>query len=132
TGATDYGVLSVMPTLAFDPQHTHVVDYEARFAKADEHVRAGYYGVTLASGISAELTATPRAIVERYTLPAPGALVLDLAKVLEGGKIDAAALAIDDTAHEVTGSLHHLGGMSAGYGGYTLYFVARASGPWTA
>src|SRR5262245_1597268 len=28
TGATDYGVLSLMPTLAFDPAKTHVVDYE--------------------------------------------------------------------------------------------------------
>ena len=41
TGATDYGVLSVMPVLAFDPSKTSVVAYEARFAKADEHASAG-------------------------------------------------------------------------------------------
>ena len=43
TGATDYGVLSLMPTLAFDPSKTKVTDYETRFAKDDEHVAAGYY-----------------------------------------------------------------------------------------
>src|SRR5882672_72745 len=52
TGATDYGVLSVMPTLAFDPDKRSVVDYEAAFAKPDEHVAPGYYGVTLASSIA--------------------------------------------------------------------------------
>src|SRR5579859_3324516 len=40
-GATDYGVLSVMPAVAFDPGKTSVVDYEAPFAKPDEHVAAG-------------------------------------------------------------------------------------------
>src|SRR5215213_4071228 len=36
TGATEYGILSLMPTVAFDPAKTHVIDYEARFAKQDE------------------------------------------------------------------------------------------------
>lgn len=127
TGATDYGILSVMPVPAFDPAKTSVVAYEAAFAKADEHASAGYYAVTLATGILAELTATPRVAVERYT--GAGAIVIDLAKTLDSGMIDAASLAVDDTAHELTGQLHHLGGMSAGYGGYTLYFVIR--GAWT-
>jgi predicted alpha-1,2-mannosidase len=127
TGATDYGILSLMPTLAFEPAKTRVIDYEARFAKADERVSAGYYGVKLASGIDVELSATPRVAVHRYTLPAAGAVVIDLAKVLDGGKVDAASLTIDAAAREVTGQIHHIGGMSDGYGGYTLYFVARAT-----
>jgi predicted alpha-1,2-mannosidase len=131
TGATDYGVLSLMPTLAFVPAKTSVVDYEAHFAKDTEHVRPGFYGVTLASGIGVELTATQRALAHRYTFPAAGTIVIDLAKVLEGGKVDAASITVDDAMHEVTGQLHHLGGMSGGFGGYTLYFVARASAAWT-
>ena len=130
TGATDYGVLSLMPTLAFDPSKTRVIDYEARFAKEDEHVSAGYYGVTLANGIEVELTATPRVAVHRYTLPADGAVVIDLGKVLDGGMVDAATLTV--AAQEVSGQLHHLGGMSGGFGGYTLYFVAQSTTPWTA
>ncbi|MDB4954493.1 MAG: Alpha,2-mannosidase [Myxococcales bacterium] len=131
TGATDYGVLSLMPTLAFAPAKTSVVDYEARFSKDTEHAYPGFYGVTLASGIAVELTATQRALVHRYTFPADGTILIDLAKTLDSGVVDAASIAVDDTAHEVTGQLHHLGGMSAGFGGYTLYFVARASAPWT-
>jgi predicted alpha-1,2-mannosidase len=131
TGATDYGVLSLMPTLAFDPARTRVVDYEARFAKPDERVEAGYYAVTLASGIAVELTATTRVALHRYTLPAAGAVVIDLAKVLDGGEVVAAELAIDAAAREVTGLLHHKGGMTRGYGGYTVYFVARATTAWT-
>lgn len=130
-GATDYGILSLMPTLAFDPAKTRVVDYEARFAKADERVQAGYYGVKLASGIDVELTASPRVAVHRYTLPEQGAIVIDLAKVLDGGKVETASIALDRDAREITGQLHHVGGMSDGYGGYTLYFVARASESWT-
>ena len=123
-GATDYGVLSVMPTLAFDPAKHGVADYAARFAKTDEVAAAGKYQVTLGSGIVAELTATPRAGVHRYTLPSAGALVIDLAKALEGGSVDDAAL--DITGTELTGHLHHIGGMSGGFGGYTLYFAIQA------
>ncbi|HET9993527.1 MAG TPA: glycoside hydrolase family 92 protein, partial [Kofleriaceae bacterium] len=58
-----------------------------------------------------------------------GAIVIDLAKTLSGGMIDAREIHVDDAAGEITGSLHHLGGMSAGFGGYTLYFVIH--GTWT-
>src|SRR5258706_14179325 len=116
-----------MRTLACDASRTSVVDYEAHFAKIDERVATGYYAVKPASGIDVELTATPRVAVERFTLPATGTLVVDLAKTLAGGVVDAAQIDVDDAAGEVTGSLHHLGGMSAGFGGSTLYFVARGT-----
>src|SRR5215470_18675126 len=54
-GASDYGVLSVMPVVAFDPAKQSVVDYETRFAKANEHAAAGRYEVTLANGIGVVL-----------------------------------------------------------------------------
>ncbi len=128
-GATDYGVLSVMPTLAFDPQKTSVVDYETRFAKADEHAAAGVYKVTLANQIVAELTATSRVGVHRYVMPSPGSLVIDFGKTL-GGSIDDVAFAF--TADHLSGHLHHIGGMSGGYGGYTLYFAIRTTSSITA
>jgi putative alpha-1,2-mannosidase len=58
-----------------------------------------------------------------------GAIVIDLAKTLEGGTVDAATITVG--ASELSGELHHLGGMSDGFGGYTVYFVARAKTPWT-
>ncbi len=122
-GATDYGVLSVMPVAAFDPVKTSVVDYETRFVKDDEHAAAGRYEVTFANGIKAELTSTTHAGVHRYT--GAGAVVIDLGKTLSGGEIDQAS--IDVGADEITGQLHHLGGMTGGFGGYTIYFVIRGA-----
>ncbi len=130
TGAPDYGVLSLMPTLAFDASKTTVTDYEALFAKEDERAEAGYYGVKLATGIDVELTATARVAVHRYTMPAAGTVVVDLAKVLDGGTVDAQQ--IDVSPDEVSGFLHHEGGMSRGFGGYTVYFSIRASAPLSA
>jgi predicted alpha-1,2-mannosidase len=129
TGATDYGVLSVMPVVSFDPAKLRVTDYETRFAKADEHAAAGRYEVTLANGIGVTLTATERVAVHRYT--GAGAVIIDLGKTLDGGTVDAATITIDDTTHEITGELHHRGGMSGGFGGYMLYFAARANTPWS-
>jgi predicted alpha-1,2-mannosidase len=122
-GATDYGVLSVMPVMAFDPSKTTVTDYETHFDKATEIVHAGSYEVTLDNGIGVMLTATPRVAVEHFT--GAGAVVLDLSKALGDATIDAASITVD--AGEVTGQLHHTGGMSGGYGGYTLYFVIHGS-----
>jgi predicted alpha-1,2-mannosidase len=130
TGATDYGVLSLMPTLAFDPTKPKVTDYETRFDKADESVAAGYYKVTLANEIVVELTATTHVALHRYTMPAPGTVVIDLTKVLEGGEVDASSIVANPGSHELIGQLHHLGGMTDGYGGYTVYFVIRADQPW--
>ncbi len=124
-GATDYGVLSLMPVAAFDPAKTSVVDYETRFDKADEHAAAGRYEVTFVNGIKAELTATMRTGVHRYS--GAGAVIVDLGKTLSGGEIDSAS--IDVGASEITGQLHHLGGMTGGFGGYTIHFVIR--GTWT-
>src|SRR5688572_14688121 len=130
TGATDYGVLSLMPTLAFDAGKQKVTDYETLFAKEDERAEAGYYGVKLANGIDVELTATTRVAIHRYTMPAAGAVVIDLTKVLDGGTVDATDIHV--TTDEVYGSLHHLGGMSKGFGGYTVYFSMRGSAPFSA
>jgi len=128
-GATDYGVLSFMPAIAFDPSKTSVADYEAKFTKANEHAAAGRYEVALTNGITVVLAATERAAVHRYT--GAGALVIDLDKTLSGGEVDAASITLDATAREISGQLHHRGGMSGGFGGYTVYFVARAKAAWT-
>ncbi|MBK9036643.1 MAG: GH92 family glycosyl hydrolase [Myxococcales bacterium] len=129
-GATDYGVLAVMPTTAFDPAKPRASDYRAKFAKADEHASAGRYAVTLASGVAVELTATARAAHHVYTFPGGGgALVLDLAAAL-GGDVTDAALQLDAGAQTVRGRFHHAGNMSGGYGGYDLYFTARTRAPW--
>jgi len=62
--------------------------YRSRFDHADEVMTPGYYSVLLKDyGIRAELTATERVGVHRYTFPAsdPAYLVLDLQHAYEGG-----------------------------------------------
>ena len=129
-GATDYGVLSVMPIAAFDAGKLTVTANEARFTKANEHASAGEYKVTFANGITTAMTATPRAAVHRVS--GAGAILIDLGKTLEGGEITSASLTVDAAAREITGELHHRGGMTKGFGGYKVYFVARAKTPWAA
>src|SRR5258708_25401914 len=118
-----------MAVAAVDAGKWSGMDDERGFGKADEHAGAGRYDVTLANGIGVSVAATQRAAVHRYT--GAGAGLFDLAKALEDGRIDAATITGDDAAREVTGQLHHAGGMWGGYGGYPVYFVARAAVPWT-
>ncbi|MBR1921441.1 MAG: GH92 family glycosyl hydrolase [Kiritimatiellae bacterium] len=53
-----------------------------RFSHEDEHAEAGYYRVKLASGVTAELTAAPRAGMIRLTYPASraSAFTIDLSR----------------------------------------------------
>ena len=85
TGHSDLGDILLMPGMgevqlvpgtAEDPD----AGYRQRFSHDTESAGAGHYEVTLAdSGIRAELTATPRVGVHRYTFPAgDGHLLLDL------------------------------------------------------
>lgn len=132
-GVADLGVLAVMPTRSFDPARTSVVDYEARFAKADEHARPGSYAVTLADGTAVELVATARGAHHVYDFGgAPGTLVLDLAKTLAGGEVPSAELQLDAATRTIRGRLFHRGNMSGRYGGHELWFVARTRQPWQA
>lgn len=136
TGATDYGVLGVMPTDAFDASRTTSMGYESPFAKESETSAPGTYAVTLDRGaIRAEITATTRAAHHRWTFAAGAAegwVVLDLDHHLNSGSVADAELALDPAAQRITGRLRSIGGMSGGFGGYDVFFAARTRQPWTA
>lgn len=63
------GDLPVLPTTG-DVKETDYAKYAAEFSHDDEKARPGSYEVGLKSGINAELTATKRTGVQRYTFPA--------------------------------------------------------------
>ncbi|GAA3807230.1 GH92 family glycosyl hydrolase [Streptomyces coacervatus] len=63
------GDLPVLPTTG-DVTQTDYAKYAAEFSHDDETASPGYYRVGLKSGIGAELTATERTGVQRYTFPA--------------------------------------------------------------
>jgi hypothetical protein len=84
TGIGDMQDFRVMPGYSSD--HNNAAPEAAAFARtfshAQEHAEPGYYRVKLDSGISAEMTATDRAGMHRYTFPNAGAcLLLDLQNV---------------------------------------------------
>ena len=86
TGHSDLGDVLVMPGTGPIRLNPGTADrpesgYRSRFGHDDEVARPGYYAVTLADyGIRAEMTATPRVGVHRYTFPkgADGHVVMDL------------------------------------------------------
>lgn len=63
------GDLPVLPTTG-DVTETDYAKYAASFGHDDEEASPGYYRVGLDSGVEAELTATERTGVQRYTFPA--------------------------------------------------------------
>ncbi|HVV84275.1 MAG TPA: GH92 family glycosyl hydrolase [Kofleriaceae bacterium] len=132
-GVADFGIVSVMPTRAFDPAHTGVVAYAAKFAKADEHAAAGRYQVALDGGIHVDLTATTHGAHHVYTVDGGGklTLVVDLGKTLEGGTITDVQLHLDEATHTLRAHLHHSGGMTGHFGGHELWISARTRGTWT-
>ena len=82
TGVSDYGDILVMPCTQYRDGSTWRDKYKSAFRKDSEQGHAGYYQVTLDDhGVVAELTATPRVGVHRYTLPEPDTVtwVVDLA-----------------------------------------------------
>ncbi len=101
--------------------------WASSFSHANEEAEPGYYAVTLdRSGVRAELTATTRTGVHRYTFPAgsrPG-LVIDLAHTINWDRPTETVLeVVDDTT--VVGHRHSTGWAAD----QRLYFVARFSTP---
>lgn len=136
TGATDYGVLTFMPTdAAITAAGTKPAGYESKFGKPSETGSPGYYAVTLDRGsIRAELTATTHAAHHRYTWPkaaTAGHVVVDLDHHLSGGTVKDAEVTLTAADHTFRGRLRHVGGMSGGFGGYDVFFSARAKNAWT-
>jgi putative alpha-1,2-mannosidase len=122
TGATDYGVVALMPTPDGAP---------STFDKASETSRPGYYALTLdEGGVRVEITATAHAAHHRYTGAA--AVKLDLDHHLEDGAVEGIEVAPDADGQGFSGRLRSIGGMSGGFGGYDVFFVARAQPAFTA
>lgn len=115
--------------------------YASDFSHADETAEPGHYKVGLASGVTADLTATARTGSARFTYPAdkPASLLVRTANS-EVGSTDS-SVTIDPATRTVSGSV--TSGDFCGYldpegqrAYYTLYFTARfdrdfkATGTW--
>ncbi|MFO0589247.1 MAG: GH92 family glycosyl hydrolase [Polyangiaceae bacterium] len=134
TGATDYGVLSLMPSDGFDASRTTPDGYGSTFKKSTEKATPGLYAVTLdRGGIDVQITASRRGAVHKYTYPLDATsahVIVDLDHHLSGGTIDSAEATLSQADGTITGKLHSTGGMSGGFGGYEVYFAMKAKSPW--
>lgn len=113
------GNLLVKPFLGADPQ-------QAALLKKTESAAPGYYGVTFANGIGAELTVAQRFGLHRYHFPAatPRGLYLDLAYSFANGfKQEEHATA----GAALSGWLE--AGTTCGAGTYRLYYYLEISQP---
>lgn len=111
--------------------------YASAFRHADERAEPGHYRVALASGVTADLTATARTGSARFTFPAdqPASLLVRTANS-EVGSTDS-TVEIDPARRTVSGSV--TSGNFCGYldpegrrAYYTLYFTARFDRPFDA
>lgn len=122
------GDLPVLPTTG-DVTQTDYAQYAAEFGHDDEHASPGYYQVGLHSGIGAELTATARTGVQRYTFPATDKanVLLNAAQSLHSGvtsKVEVLDRRTVRTA--ITGR-----GFCQDTKPYTVYTITRFDRPFT-
>jgi predicted alpha-1,2-mannosidase len=129
--------LLMMPTLGplqLEPGRENHPDegYRSRIRHETEVATPGYYAVTLDdTGIRAELTATTRAGMQRYTFPASDSarVIIDLQIPSEyGTELTAATITrVSDTVIE--GHTYQQSLRGAGWNEYQLFFVIRFNKP---
>jgi predicted alpha-1,2-mannosidase len=122
------GDLPVLPTTG-DVTQTDYAQYAAEFSHDDEHASPGYYQVGLKSGIEAELTATARTGVQRYTFPATDKanVLLNAAQSLHSGVTSKVEVLDNRTVRTtITGR-----GFCQDTKPYTVYTVTRFDRPFT-
>ena len=123
------GDLPVLPTTG-DITETDYAKYAATFSHTREQASPGYYKIGLDSGIEAELTATGRTGVQRYTFPATDRanVLLNAGQSLHGNVLSKVEVLDDRTVRaEITGS-----GFCRSTRPYTVYTITRFNRPFTA
>ena len=123
------GDLPVLPTTG-DVTQTDYAQYAAEFSHDDEHASPGYYQVGLKTGIEAELTATARTGVQRYTFPATDKanVLLNAAQSLHSGVTSKVEVLDNRTVRtSITGR-----GFCQDTKPYTVYTVTHFDRPFTA
>jgi len=127
------GELPFMPTTGAVTS-ANPADWASPFTHAEETATPGYYAVTLDRyQTRAELTATTRTAVERYTFPATtqANLLLDVTRDNDSNQAPNGTTQVGDIAipddRTITGDVD-----VPGSGGVTIFFTARFDRPFTA
>ncbi|MGV3621257.1 MAG: GH92 family glycosyl hydrolase [Archangium sp.] len=130
TGATDWGVLSLMPVTTGEASVLSRAQYQSKFSKRSEVLSPGSYEVALTkwNDVKVELTASTHAAHHRYTFKEADTphVVLDLREALQGGDLSEQTVTlINDTT--LRGSMLSNGGFSRGFGGNRVFFELRTN-----
>ena len=132
TGATDGGHFLVVPASGENAIRDYRRGKTFRFSHAREIAFPGYYAVDLrAPGVLAELTASPRVGVHRYTFrkKGPARLLIDVSNALGDGRSKNGEVHILPERRKIEGSIRTYGTFSGRYGGIRVWFVARINRP---
>lgn len=131
TGATDGGNFLVIPCTA-ESAKLHRRGLNAEYSHELERAFPGYYGVALPNlGLTAELTATNRVGVHRYTFPEKQDphILMNVTSVLGKGTSKSGEVRILTDHQEIEGTVRTFGTFSKRYGGLQTFFVARFNQP---
>ncbi len=129
TGCPDMGDVMLMPVVgevSFNALEEAGKGYASHFRRETEQAAPGYYSVMLDDyGIRAEVTASPRAAMHRYSFPKSDspAIVIDLGHGI-GDRTDKSYLRLVDD-RTIVGMRHSVGFISD----HQYYFCARLSLP---
>ncbi len=131
TGATDGGNFLVIPCTA-ETAKSQRRGLNAEYSHESERAFPGYYGVSLPSlGLTAELTASNRVGVHRYTFPKKQSphILMNVTSALGKGISKSGEVRVVPDTQEIEGTVRTFGTFSKRYGGLQTYFVARFNRP---
>lgn len=134
TGAYDGGHFRVYPATGEKSSDNYLKGKYHRFSHNNEIAFPGYYAVQFNKpGILAELTATERTGVHRYTFSGNETphILIDVASSLGKGKSSDGEIHVSPEG-EITGSICTYGSFASRYGGQKIYFSARFDQPFQA
>ena len=134
TGAYEGGLFRVVPSIGEQSQKDYRNGHYSEFSHRDEVAFPGYYAVNLPEqGILAELTASARVGIHRYTFSKDEVphILIDVSSGLGHARSADGAVNIYPEKHEVTGTIKTFDSFSGRYGGLKAYFLARFSEPFT-
>jgi predicted alpha-1,2-mannosidase len=135
-GSGDIPLMPIAEAVTSSPSVDYRTAYASGFTHAAQHAEPGYYSVTLASGITVELTASKRtgSAILHYPAGKPATLLVRTSDSEVGSS--AAHSIVDPTTRMITGSV--TSGNFCGYIGtedrhsyYTLYFALTSDQQFT-
>jgi predicted alpha-1,2-mannosidase len=133
TGAYDGGHFRVYPATGDLSRKKYLDGKYHRFSHKNETAFPGYYAVNFnKSEILAELTATERVGVHRYTFSGKETphILIDVSSSLGKGKTTEGEVHVSESG-EITGAIRTFGNFASRYGGLKVYFSARFSKPFS-